>query len=106
MQYLHALKLGDDSRLDKAADAWMRGKLSGRDANYLRRKEEERQYLNGSKNLPPVVIGEPSKKEEALQDVEEEDDDELLALLNAISDIQEANRERRGTSPRQSKTLH
>ena len=106
MQYLHALQLGDDSRLDRAADAWMRGNLSGRDANYLRRKEEECQYLNGSKKLPPVVIGEPSKKEAIPQDVEEEEDDELLALFNAISDMQEANRERQSTPKTQRKTLH
>lgn len=106
MQFLHALQLGDDSRSDRAADAWMRGKLSGRDANYLRRKEDERQHLNGSKKLPPVVIGEPSKKEAIPQDVEEEEDDELLALFNAISDMQDANRERQGTPKTQRKTLH
>lgn len=105
MQYLHALQLGDDSRLDKAAYAWMHGKLSARDATYLKAKETERQHLNGSKSLPAVVIGEPSKKEAAAQDVEEEDDDELLALFSAIADMQEANSERHNT-PKQKKTLH
>jgi hypothetical protein len=82
MQLVHALKLGDDTRLDRAANAWMRGRLTGRDATYLRRKEEERQYLNRSKLKPsPAKIGKPSVRE----------DDKLLALLKAIDKMQEVN---------------
>ncbi|WJM55317.1 hypothetical protein QUC26_09265 [Pseudomonas asiatica] len=90
MQYLHALKLGCDSRLDKLADAWMRGEVKPGQLNKMieHTESEHRKKLDNHKEQQRIAL--------IQQQEEEETDDELLALFAAIEEIQDANLERVG----------
>lgn len=94
MQLLHALKLGADSKLDKLADAWMNGQMKPGQLKRAIHSVNDRQRAKLDRKLEEDRI-KALRKKAVREEVEEvEDDEELLALFQAIEEIQEANREK------------
>lgn len=103
MQFVHAMKLGCDSKIDKLAESWMNGEVKpGALQRMIAHTENEHRKkldrINEHKRIEAIRAG----QELIVEDVEcvVEEEDEMLALFAAIEDIQAANKERT------SKTLH
>lgn len=93
MQYVHAMKLECDSRLDKLADAWMKGEVKPGQLDQMieHTESEHRKRIDYRKEQQRIaLINKPEETDEHTDNV----DDDLLALFAAIEEIQDANRER------------
>lgn len=90
MQLLHALDLGTNSRMDKLAEDWIEGRIKPGALQGAIYHTESKARIHLDRKLERERIAAIRKQETE----DYEDDEQLLALFQAVEDIQEANKER------------